>query len=696
MNPETPENAKWQRSIERERQARKAAERMLKEKTLALHRANKKIGEQANNELKRRQKQYRSLFDFTLDGIVIHELDGEILETNPEFSNLIGQSRKRLKGLNIREFFCPFEARRFENFLTDLTDFGACRFETLMRRIDAQEFPVEISCSLIEIGGRNVVQGFVRDVSRRNKMIESLKEAKNEAERSNLAKSRFLANMSHEIRTPMNGIIGVADLLRETELTSEQRELASTILISGESLLEIINQILDFSKIESGSMELEAMPFSLSDCVESALAGVRGLASAKELELIGYIDPAIWDGYYGDIVRLRQVIINLLGNAVKFTDKGEVELCITSRESTAEGYAGLRLSVRDTGIGIPADQTQDIFDKFTQVDTSTTRIYGGTGLGLSITKHIVEEMGGSIEVESELGEGTVFHIDLQLPIDKEAAPYLDDADFSGYKVLLVEDNHTNLAVLSSQCEYLGMDVVVFDCAMDALDTLKAHPQQFDLALIDMMMPRLSGLALIREFRKMESFSKTPMILASSLGHLPSDASGERTFDEFVSKPVMLGPLKKAIQSASREQIQKRSVQSHHMPSTEVGLRVLLAEDNPINLRVAGKMLNQLGHEQEVATTGLQVVNRLQNGETYDVILMDVEMPEMDGVEATAKIRELFPNPKFRPKIVALTANAIKGDRERFIDAGMDDYISKPVRKDKLKEVIDRVLEEEIG
>ncbi|MEO0413511.1 MAG: response regulator [Verrucomicrobiota bacterium] len=683
---DSPETEKWRRRLERERKSRKEAEKLLEEKSLELYQANVKLTEQSAKELQLQQEQYDSLFDFTLDGIVLLSLDGTVLDTNKEFGNQIGKHSAQLKNLNFRDFHISAGQKHYENLVDQLPSIRVCRYETELYRSDRQTFPVEISLSLIDRGEQNIVQALVRDMTKRNDMIDKLRTAKEEAERSNLAKSRFLANMSHEIRTPMNGIIGVTELLKETQLDSEQSELAQTILVSGESLLEIINQILDFSKIESGSLELENISFSLVECVETSLAGVRAQASNKPIELIGDIDPTLPDGYLGDIVRLRQVIINLLGNAVKFTESGEIELKISARPNRSTKLQSMRLSVRDTGIGIPEDHLAKIFDKFTQVDSSTTRIFGGTGLGLSITKRIVEAMGGSIVVESELGKGTTFHVDLDLPIDENAPISRTPIDFKGQHVLIVDDNATNLAVIGAQCQYMGMHVSSYACSLKAKSALLSSQPRFDIILMDMQMPHLDGMDLIAELRQLATYRRTPIVLVSSLGNVPRGKDASRTYDQFLSKPVLMDPLKRAMNAAIQKQMDESGLEpsTSELP-TDRKLRVLIAEDNPINRRVAGKILSQLGHDSETVTNGQEAIDLLDSGETFDVILMDVEMPVLDGIETTRVIKEQFPSPEDRPKIVALTANALKGDRERFIASGMDDYLSKPIRKDTLKE-----------
>ena len=679
---------KWQARFKRERNARKQAEQLLEEKSRVLYEANQKLEKQAQLEAEYQNQRYRSLFDLTVDGVAIHELDGTINDTNLEFCRMIGVTLSDVKQLNFFSFSEPESKSKIEDLVDSAIKNGSHRLETVIVRNDGSTFPVEISSVLIELNEKLVFQSIVRDLTSNYQMIDELREAKEDAERSNIAKSQFLANMSHEIRTPMNGIIGVAELLQETKLDTEQKGLTGTILTSGETLLAIINDILDFSKIESGSLDLEAAELSLSECIESAISGVQVQAGRKNLELACLVDPNLPNHYIGDVVRLKQVVTNLLSNAVKFTAEGEVELRVVATGKSSEGRQPIEITVRDTGIGIEETDISRIFEKFCQVDASTTRKFGGTGLGLSITKRIVDMMGGSIEATSKLAEGTQFTIHLNLLIGSAPEKKLPSVNFSGKKVFIIDDNQTNLSIMSSQCEHLGMTVKTYSEPKAALEHLLETEETFDIGLVDMQMPEIDGLSVARSLRKAEKFNSVPMVLVSSLGQsVDKDTEKDWPFDGFLAKPILITPLKKGIQSAFQENTEK--TKAHHLPAKKA-LKILIAEDNPINLKVVTQMLKKIGHQSDSAQNGEEVLAKLDSEEKFDVIFMDAQMPVMDGMEATAEILKRYPDPDSRPRIVALTADAIKGDREKFLAAGMDDYLSKPVRLNTLQAVLEKV------
>jgi PAS domain S-box-containing protein len=639
-------------------------------------------------DLRRQKEYYESLLALIPTAIVTFDLDDRVTSWNPAAEKLFGYAPDEAIGHNVDDLVAASDEVRPAGGALELDDQVAAGSEVRVRtrrtHKDGTLVDVDVRAAPIYVGGEVVAGGAIyHDIS-------ELLRARLAAEAATEAKSVFLATMSHEIRTPLNAVIGMTQLLLSTELTSEQQQFADIIRTSGEALLVIINDILDFSKIEAGKLELERRPFVVRECVESALDIVAVAAAAKRLELACLVDPETPEAIVGDAPRLRQILVNLLTNAIKFTDRGEVVLSVGVAESA--GADELQFAVTDTGIGIPAERMGDLFGSFTQLDASTTRRYGGTGLGLAISTRLTELMGGRMWAESEVGKGSSFH--LAVPVERApyASPVRNDADvLRGKRILVVDDNAANREVVRRHALSWGMVPREAQSAREALEFIRGG-ERYDVAVLDMQMPEFDGTMLAREIQDRLGPDACPLLLLTSLGTGSGDDGSGVLFAGQLAKPVKASQLCEALVGVLRAGAAPAAAVGGRPqpPSKErarLPLQILVAEDNAINERLVLLLLQRLGYDAEVARTGVEAVEAVR-AQPYDVVLMDVEMPELDGLEATRRIRAAARDRR-APRIIAVTANVMQGDRDACLAAGMDDFLAKPIRLEELDAALAR-------
>ena len=592
----------------------------------------------------------------------------------------IGQPLEHLLPMKAR----PTHADRVKAFGQSATPARrmAERSEISGRRRDGTEFPAEASISCLQVGSLRIFTAIVRDVTEQKHQAQMLRDAKQAAELAVRAKSLFLANMSHEIRTPLNAVIGMTSLLLHTSLNEEQRDFVETVRASGDALLTVINEILDFTKIELGNFELDLQPFDVRRAIEAALDLVAGTASEKNINLAYFVDDSVPPVIVSDGSRLRQVLLNILSNAVKFTRRGEVVVNVDAATAGKHEYE-LHFSVSDTGIGISDSEQEKLFKPFSQVDASTTREFGGTGLGLAISLRLCEMLGGRIWVESVPGKGSTFHFTIIAERGEALlAPYMHPSQpvLAGKRVLIVDDNTTNRRVLVMHALKWGMLPQSVASPQEALDLVR-HGHALDVAILDMNMPYMDGQQLAVAIRQVRDAQSLPLVLLSSMGQRLTQTDFDRKlFAANLQKPIKSSQLFDVLMTLMGGETAQRDIAVPALPADlrladSLPRRILVAEDNLVNQKVVLRILAYLGYRADVAANGQEVLDALER-QDYDVILMDIQMPGVDGLEATKRILERFP--ERRPYIIAMTANALRGDRERFLAAGMDCYLSKPI------------------
>ncbi|MFA6561942.1 MAG: response regulator [Verrucomicrobiia bacterium] len=648
--------------------------------------------------LQESEKRYRTLFENSADALITMD-ERVILDCNTTTLKMFRYDNKgQFIRLNPAQLSPPQQPSgedsktAAEKKIAETYEKGLARFDWVYRRGDGEDFVAEVSLTAIESGGYKLLLATARDVTGHRKAQEELRHAKDAAEAATKAKSDFLASMSHEIRTPMNGVIGMTGLLLDTQLTSEQREYARIVRNCGNALLMIINDILDFSKIESGKMTIEPMRFNLRQAVEEVTDLLMADADDKSIELIVRYTPKAPSRLIGDPGRIRQVLTNLVGNAIKFTEKGHILVTVECEEQN-EQNALLRISVQDTGIGIPSEKLGALFQRFSQVDASATRRYGGTGLGLAISRELAELMGGTIGVESQPGQGSIFWFKLRLPLDKKPDTLVSPKMvLKNLRILIVDDNEVNRRVLEEQLGSCGVRTSQGVSGRDGLRAMHeavAAKDPFQLAVVDYQMPEMDGMMFGRAVKEDPALKNTVLVMLSSVGqrHLTPEIR-EAGFSACLSKAVYASQLIQTIADAWRSTSKGTDVPIKPRPPLPViRARVLVAEDNVANQKVAMRLLEKLGCRVDVAATGAEAV-RLLRLLSYDIVFMDCQMPEMDGYEATREIRRQKGINRKVP-IVAMTANAMSGDREECLAAGMDDYVAKPVELEQVVEMLKR-------
>ena len=677
-------------------------EERVEERTHDLTRANEELLKEVSQRrrvekaLIDSEERYRILFNSIIDPILVYQMPedpsrpGELMDVNDAASRVLGYSREELLSGRFR-LISPADEGTMAKVRETLQRDGSVLFEIDLLAKDGRLISMELNSFRFELDGRTTSLSVARDITARKAAEYELRRAKAAADEASRSKSRFLANMSHEIRTPMNGIIGMTELALETDLSEEQREYLSLARSSARTMMALLNDILDFSKIEAGKLDLETVSFSLRDTVAGCLEAIALDVDDTKVELVMAVDPEIMDTRLGDPVRLQQIVFNLVGNAVKFTSEGEVALSV-GRAPGENSEDRLLFSVRDTGVGIAPEVREKIFQAFTQADSSTSRRYGGTGLGLTITSQLVKLMGGRIWVESELGLGSTFYFTLRLPPTETmiSAPSPDLSPWKGEQVLIVADSDAIVAKLEKLFRYHGMEPIDTRDMEDAFEALDRCERPPAVAVILLGLPGRETSELAERIRSREECKRLPMVIMIPVGRrdlrVRAQALGGTAV---VTRPMRDHDLLAAVESVLRTRSRPEdtaSVEKRTADRAETGLRILVAEDHPVNQLLVRRLLDKQGYRVRVASDGREALTALES-DPFDMVLMDVQMPVMNGLEATREIRRREEASGGHIPIVAMTAHALKGDRERFLAEGMDGYVAKPVIAEELLAVI---------
>ncbi|MFP6883908.1 MAG: response regulator [Roseibacillus sp.] len=672
------EASEWRRLYEVELAARHEAQQRLENFAGELALVKEQLGRRAQEQgwqlQGRDDEKFKVFFNASVDGIILLDGFGAFVEVNDTAERMFGFSREQLRGMYISQLM---NWQVTGAALNDVQRTGHSRSEAQLRRGDGSLLPVEVVWGRVKHEGRTLVHGIVRDITERVKAVREISLAKEEAERAGRAKSLFLAMMSHEIRTPLNGIIGYTELLLDSELTEEQRENLGLIHRSGDLLLNIINDLLDFSRIESGHLDLEQVDFELIDCIEEVLGLHAAKASEKGVELTYDMTDGTPAVVVGDVARVKQILLNLVSNALKFTSKGMVSV-----NSRVVPGPFLECTVRDTGVGFDPSKAESLFEPFQQEDASTTRKFGGTGLGLAICRRLVERMGGTISATSRVGEGAEFRFTIPLVVG-ESSPFAvieDKGQFHGKRALIIDDNEINQRFLQKRLLSWGLESDVVGSGQHGLRQLGSV--HYDVIFCDMMMPTMDGLEFARLAAEAAGSLLPPMILVTS-----ARLSGEKEhalaagYRQVLFKPVRQREMFRALGPVLNPEAQDECVPAGGPPEEPARDRyILVAEDNPINARLATLILAKFGFQVHTADNGREAIEKLQQGQNYEAIFMDMNMPEVDGVEAACRVRagQGGGNTANLP-IIAMTANVLESDRETCRKAGMNGYLPKPLR-----------------
>lgn len=666
-------------------------EEQVAARTAELSQTNQ-ILEARERTIRETEQQWKTILQSIQTGIMIVDAETHTIRyVNELAAKMVGSSTEELLKSVCHHFVCPAEVGK-----CPISDLGQTidKSERVLLTVTGERIPIIKSVVPMMMGGRKVLLENFVDIREQKLIEENQRKAKEAAEAASLAKSQFLANMSHEIRTPMNGVLGMTDLLLGTRLNDKQRHFAEAIRISGQTLLSVINDVLDYSKIEAGKTELAYTDFSLREVVEEVTEMLAEQAYTKGLEMACFIRSDVPNALSGDPDRLRQILINLVGNAIKFTDQGEVTITVSQVECTDDTET-LRFEVADTGIGIPRAAQPTIFDSFSQADNSMKRKHGGTGLGLAIAKQLCQMMGGEIGVESEVNKGSLFWFTARFGNESQKGRVSDPSHNSlrGLKVLVVDDNTTNRTILEHYLVNWGMEGDSAESAVKALQLLRDAAQQgrpYDLAILDMMMPEMTGIELAHAIRSDSSISNIQLVMLTSAGMWNSaDEARQVGIAAYLTKPVRQSRLFNALAAVmSGEPAPTRDKVTPQLPKEEehFSVDVLLVEDNVINQEVARAMLEGLGCRIDLASNGLEAIRAVSN-KRYDIVFMDCQMPKMDGYEATRTIRTSENGGGYHLPVIALTAHAMEGDQEACLAAGMDGYLTKPFAESQLIAVL---------